>query len=236
MGPTALAAITVIVLVAAFVQGTTGVGFALIVAPTLGFLAPQLLPVCLLILMLPLNTYVAWRERKALDRSGASWITFGRFFGTFGGLAILAALPAGYLNVLIGIATVLAAAVTLVLPSFKPGRQSFVAAGIVTGITETATGIGGPPLALVYQHRKGSELRSTIAFCFLVGELISLAVLSIAGRASTSQIGNAVLLLPALVIGAWLSKHVHHRLDGRVLRFCVLIFAIVSGLVLVFRT
>jgi hypothetical protein len=87
--------------------------------------------------MLPLNAYVAWRERSAIDRLGAQWITGGRFIGTFGGL-------------------------------WK--RNSYVVAGIVTGLTETSTGIGGPPLALLYQHQPPPVLRSTIAFCFLIGE------------------------------------------------------------------
>ena len=49
----------------------------------------SLLPVTLLILMLPLNFVVAWRERDAIDRQGTTWITVGRFFGTFLGMAVL---------------------------------------------------------------------------------------------------------------------------------------------------
>ena len=71
-------------LFAAFVQGSTGVGFALIVAPVIGLLKPELLPVCVLVLMLPLNLYVVWRERAAVDRVGASWITGGRIVGSAG--------------------------------------------------------------------------------------------------------------------------------------------------------
>jgi len=230
------ALIAAAVMLAAFVQGTTGVGFALIVAPILAFLAPELLPVCLLVLMIPLNVYVAWREWPALDRSGAGWITFGRFLGTFGGLWVLTALSASHLSILIGVATILAAVATLVAPSFTPGRQAYVAAGIITGVTETATGIGGPPLALVYQHQAAAILRSTIAFCFLVGELISLTFLGIAGRASASQFAAALLLVPTLVVGAMLSRLVHHRVGGRLLRSFVLLFAMVSGAVLLFRT
>lgn len=232
---TAFALIAVAVIVAAFVQGTTGVGFALIVAPVLALLAPALLPVCLLVLMLPLNVYVGWRERAALDRTGASWITLGRVVGTFGGLWVLSAFSASALAIFIGAATILAATITVFMPSFEPGRQAFVAAGLVTGVTETATGIGGPPLALVYQHRAAPILRSTIAFCFLVGELVSLAFLAAAGRASLFQVAMAALLLPALAIGAWLSRHAHHRLDGRVLRGFVLVFAVASGAVLIAR-
>ena len=109
MTPAAYTLLAVVVAAAAFIQGTTGVGFALIVAPVLGFLAPQALPACLLALMLPLNAYVAWRERAALDRTGAAWITAGRCVGTFGGLWVLAVLAPSRLDLVIGGVTVLAA-------------------------------------------------------------------------------------------------------------------------------
>ena len=117
------AAVATVVMVAGFVQGTTGVGFALIVAPILALLAPDLVPVSLLVLMLPLNVYVAWREWGALDRSGATWITAGRFLGTFGGLWLLTALRSSLLNSLIGAITILVAIATLVAPSFTPDRR-----------------------------------------------------------------------------------------------------------------
>jgi uncharacterized protein len=79
------AVMSALVLLAAFVQGSIGFGFGLIFAPMLGLLAPGLLPVCLL-LMLPLNFMVAWRERKALDVRSSLWIPAGRVVGTLGGL------------------------------------------------------------------------------------------------------------------------------------------------------
>jgi uncharacterized membrane protein YfcA len=197
--------------------------------------APDLVPVCLLVLMLPLNVYVAWRERAALDRQGASWITGGRLIGTFGGLWLLVVLTARQLDVFIGVATIAAAIVSFVMPSFEPGRRSFAVAGVVTGITETATGIGGPPLALVYQHKPPAVLRSTVALCFLVGELISLGALTIAGRTTWAQLATATLLCPALAVGASASRHAHRRVDGRALRAFVLVFAVVSGAVLALR-
>jgi len=223
------------VLVAAFVQGATGVGFALIAAPVIGLVRPELLPVCVLVLMLPLNLYVAWRERGAIDGTGARWITGGRVAGTAGGLWVLAALSAGQLSLFVGASTVAAALVTLLMPAFSPGRGAFVGAGLVTGITETATGIGGPPLALVYQHQPAPTMRSTIALCFLLGELVSLAVLLATGRVGLSQLQAAALLLPALVVGAVLSRLVHRRVNGRLLRIFVQVFAIVSGLVLLVK-
>lgn len=225
----------VAVAAAALVQGSIGVGFALITAPVMALVAPQLLPVTLLALMLPLNAYVAWRERGALDLASAGWITAGRIVGTFGGLWLLVVLSAHHLAVLVGVATIAASAATLAAPSFRASRPTYVAAGLVTGISETATGIGGPPLALVYQHHPAPALRSTIAFCFLVGEIVSLVFLAAAGKAQAPEFMGALLLLPALVAGALMSRAVHRRVGGRLLRTLVLAFAIVSGTLLLLR-
>ncbi|MGO3869080.1 MAG: sulfite exporter TauE/SafE family protein [Alcaligenes sp.] len=218
------------VLAGAFIQGASGMGFALIVVPVLALVHPEAIPGALLFLMLPLNAYVAWRERGAIDRTGAGWITVGRFAGTFAGLGILLVLSTYWLNQFVGISTLLAVLASVLAPSFTPGKKAFIATGLVTGITETATGIGGPPLALVYQHAPVATLRSTVALCFLVGEVISLIVLGLSGALAWSHLSYAVLCLPALLLGMGLSSLVHHRLDQRRLRIGVLVFATVSGL------
>lgn len=228
-----VATVALTVLVAGFAQGTTGLGFAMICAPIVGMAAPDLLPVFLLVLMIPLNIYIATRERHALDRGGTGWITAGRVVGTFGGLAVLATMPVGALHYLIGGATVLAALVTLRAPAFAPGSKAFVGAGAVTGVMETATGIGGPPLALVLQHRPAPVLRSTVATCFVIGEIVSLAVLFATGEAHLAQLTTALWFAPALAAGALLSRWVHHRVDGARMRAIVLVFAIASGLLLI---
>jgi uncharacterized membrane protein YfcA len=221
-----------VTLVAAFVQGVSGLGFALVVAPVAGLLEPALLPVALLVLMLPLNAYVAWRERHHLDLRGAGWITVARVAATPAGIALLAVLPERYLGVLIGASTILAALVSLRAPAFRPSPPAYAAAGIITGLSETATGIGGPPLALVYQHRPAPELRATIALCFLVGEVVSLAGLALSGRMTGPGLAASGWLLPAVLVGMALSSLVHHRVGGQGLRVGVLGFALVSGVVL----
>jgi uncharacterized membrane protein YfcA len=223
------------VLIAAFVQGSTGLGFALISGPVVGMVEPRLLPVFLLVQMIPLNGYVAWRERHALDGAGTTWISMGRFVGTFGGLGVLFLVTEQQLSLLIGVSTVLAVLMTLLAPSFEPGRGAFLTAGLVTGVTETSTGVGGPPLALVYQHRPAPVLRSSVAACFLIGEVISVVILAVSGSISPDQLRTAFLLLPAVLVGALLSRLVHHRLDGRMMRYLVLGFALVSGAVVTFR-
>lgn len=223
------------VLAASFVQGASGMGFALMVAPVLTLLAPDLLPVCVLILMLPLNAYVAWRERHALNKRGAAWISAGRLVGTFGGLAVLALLSAQALAIFVGASTIAAAVVTWFIPAFAPGVVAFVVAGLITGVTETSTGIGGPPMALTLQHRPPAEMRATMALCFLVGEVISLVFLLFMGKVQMLHLTAAAQLLPALGVGAVASRFVHTRINAKVMRYFVQAFAIVSGLVLLVK-
>lgn len=235
MSLTALTIIGVAVFVAAFVQGTIGVGFALIVAPVVSLMEPAQLPVLVLVLMIPLNLYVLWREHSALDWQGTGWITAGRVVGTFGGLAVLTLLLQWQLDLFVGVATVGAALATLATPVFRLRPATFVSAGLLTGLTETATGIGGPPLALLYQHQSGPVLRATIAACFLIGQLLSLMALLAVGRAAFDQVALATLLVPALAAGGLLSQLSHRAADGRWMRRLVLVFALASGALLVAR-
>ena len=231
----AFGALLAIVFIGAFVQGSTGMGFALITVPVFAIVEPSLIPVVVLFLMLPLNAYVMVRERHAIHWFGAKWITLGRFLGTFAGLWILTVISGRPLELFIGISTVAAALLALAAPEFTAGKHTFNLVGLVTGITETSTGIGGPPLALVYQHASGPTLRATVALCFLVGEIISLVVLGISGVIDQEMLRQTATLMLPLLLGAWLSRFVHHRLDGPIVRILVLAFSIVSGLVVVIR-
>lgn len=224
-----------VVAIAAFIQGSSGLGFGLIVTPVIGIVQASLLPVTTLVLMIALNAYIAFRDRGHIDRRGAAWITAGRLPATLGGLFLLATVPAAHLNVLIGAATVVASLASFAVPSFTPGPAALLGSGVVVGIVETATGVGGPPYALVYQHRPPHVLRSTVALCFLVGEVVSIALLQATGRVGAGQVEAALFLMPALALGATASHFVHHRISGPKVRLGVLAFALLSGIALLVK-
>ena len=187
----------------------------------------------LLVLMIPLNCYIAVRERSHIHWHGVKWISVGRFAGTFFGLWILVIVNLHQLALLIGWSTLVAAVIALLAPKFTPNKPVLALVGLITGVTETSTGVGGPPYALAYQHSPGPELRSTVAVCFLVGEVISLIVLAISGQVTGPTMVFTAAMLPFLVVGSFLSRYVHHRLDGSLLRYIVLGFAIVSGAIVI---
>lgn len=233
--PTAFLLIGLAVFISAFAQGCSGMGFAMLSAPIVTLFAPGLIPVLLLVLMIPLNAYIGWRERAAIDWRGVKLISVGRFLGTFLGLWILLVINLYQLSLLIGWSTLIAAVVAMLSPSFDLGRTGLGLVGLITGVTETSTGVGGPPLALAYQHKSGAILRSTVALCFLVGEVISLIVLMIGGKVGSDTLLVSVQMLPFLVLGSYASKFVHHRLDGPLLRYLVLGFSSISGIVVILQ-
>ncbi|HET8598134.1 MAG TPA: sulfite exporter TauE/SafE family protein [Castellaniella sp.] len=235
MTTTAFFLIGLTVFVSAFAQGASGMGFAMLAAPVVSLFAPTLIPVMLLVLMIPLNAYIGWRERPAIDWRGVKLISIGRFLGTFVGLWILFVVNLHQLTLLIGWSTLIAAIVALLSPSFNMNRAGLGLVGLITGITETSTGVGGPPLALAYQHKRGPVLRSTVALCFLVGEVISLVVLAIGGKIDARTLTMSAQMLPFLALGSYASKFVHHRLDGPLLRYIVLGFSSLSGIVVILQ-
>lgn len=220
------------VFISAFAQGATGMGFAMLSAPVISLLAPALIPVMLLVLMIPLNAYVAWRERIAIDWRGVKLISVGRFAGTFLGLWILLIVDLHQLVLLIGWSTLIAVVAAWLSPAFDMNRTGLAAVGLITGVTETSTGVGGPPLALAYQHKSGPTLRSTLALCFLIGELISLAVLAAGGQVDRDTLWISAQMLPFLAAGSFASKFMHHRVDGPLLRCTVLGLSGLSAIVL----
>ena len=104
---------------------------------------------------------------------------------------------------------------SLVVPAT---RTSLVAAGVVSGVTGTATSIGGPPMLILLQHRSPHQIRSTLGVYFIGGAAMSLLGLGVAGALERSTFVLAMLLVPCLVVGFALSRVLARRLPRHQVR------------------
>jgi len=98
------------------------------------------------------------------------------------------------------------------------------------------TSIGGPPIALLYQHHDPAQIRSTLAVYFLAGAAFSLVGLGISGQLEASTFWLAVALLPCLVAGFGLSRALHRVVPRHQLRTGVLLVCALSSTVLLVRS
>jgi uncharacterized protein len=217
----------------ALVQGSIGFGLSLVSVPVIGLMQPTALPATILLLSLPMTIWMALRERSSIHVAGFLQITFGRIFGTAGGLWILVVVPVAQLSVVIGAAVVLAVVLSVLNPAFEAGDRSRLVAGLFSGLMGTVAAVGGPALGLAYQKRPGPELRSTLALSFVVGAIMSLLALGLAGRVEGWHALFALALLPGLVLGLVTASRLRGLLDARWLRPLVLGFAAISGIAVV---
>jgi uncharacterized membrane protein YfcA len=228
-----IALATAAVAVGACVQGVVGFGLGLIAAPLLALLDPDLVPGPLLFVGVPLTVLVALRERAALDFHGIRWAIAGRVPGTIAGSVAVALLPDGPLVVLLGFVVLLAVVLSVGGWSVRPTTGTLVSAGLASGFMGTATSIGGPPMAMVYQRVTGPQLRATLAAYFVFGASFSLLTLAVAGEFGAHELELGLTLLPGVLAGFALSWLAAHVLDRGYTRVAVLGCSAASALVLI---
>jgi uncharacterized protein len=212
-----------------------GFGAALVVVPVLGLVAPEALPATVIIWAMPLVVAMAVHERHGVDWSGVGWMTLGRLPGVVVGAWVVSAVAADTLSVLAGCAVLLAVVTSLIATTVRVTRTTKTAAGFASGVMGTSTSIGGPPLALLYQHHQGVVLRSTLAMTFVLGIVLTLIGLAVAGAIEGWHVVLALALLPGQVAGLAISRSVTRHLDERWLRHIVLLFVSVTAAVAIGR-
>jgi uncharacterized membrane protein YfcA len=230
---TLVAVLAVAVAVGAVIQGSIGFGYALVAVPAMVLLLPWAVPVTPLFLALPMTLFMSVREWRSIDLSGFALITAGRLLGTVVGVVLLVLAPKGYLSIVTGLLILTVALGSFLKPTFEMNKRTRLAGGVSSGVVGTVAALGGTPLALVYQDRSGAELRSTLAISFVVGIVMSLVGLGLAGKVEGRHVVLALELLPGLLVGMWASEWVAKRLDERWLRPTVLMFAAVAGVVII---
>ncbi len=231
-----LVAIALALLLGATVQSVVGLGLGLVAAPVTALVAPQLMPGLLisLAMVLPCLTLVA--EHHDIDWRGLAWSLPSRVLGTVVGVWTVAHFSDRALGVAVG--TMVLAAVLLSWRAFAvpvtPG--TLTTAGFISGVTGTATSIGGPPFALLYQHRPPAQIRSTLAVYFIIGAGLSVTGLVASGELTADEARLAVLFAPLLGLGALLGAPVRRRVSPAVIRPAVLVVCALSALLLLVRS
>ncbi len=231
----AFAFVLVMVTLGALIQGSIGFGLGFAAAPAITLIHPEAVPATLLILTLPMVVIIALRERSSINIRGFLLITTGRIPGTLVGVLILVVVPANLFAVVLGLLILTGVTMSVIGTRFELRDRNQLVAGLASGITGTAAGIGGPPVALVYQDRPGAELRSTLSLAFVVGVIMSLVALTIAGKVQEWHALFAFALLPGLLLGLLASSFAAPFLDKRWLRPGVLTFAAVSAVFVIVK-
>ena len=216
------------------IQGSVGFGLGVFGAPLLALIDARLVPGPILLDALLLTILVAVREWRWIRFSDLGWALPGRLVGTALAVLLMRAVPAERFQVALGLLILAAVAISAWGPRLPLNRRTLTVAGILAGVLSTFTSIGGPPMALLYQHEEGPRVRGTLSAFFTIGVIFSMGGLRVAGRFGWTEVRLAAYLLPAVVLGFLLSHWSARWLDRGHTRALVLsTSAVAATLVLV---
>lgn len=235
MSVTAYSVIAVAVLVASCLQASIGFGMGMLAAPVVALVDPSLIPGTLIMLASLVTLMVVIRERTAIDVSGTGWALTGRVPGTIAGALLLAAIPERALAVMIAAVVLGGVAVTSLGWMPAPRRRNLMLAGATSGVLGTATSIGGPPMALVWQRSSGAELRGTMSGFFLIGSVLSIVMLAITGSIGADTFRWFILLIPASLLGYVLSRWANKLLNPQRQRWTAITVSAAGATVLILQ-
>ncbi len=187
--------------IASAIQGSIGFGANVFAVPVLALLDPSLVPGPVLLAGFGINLLMLARDRRSASLRPVSSAIIGRVLGPVGRVVALGLLSQQGLSVLVAVTVFAIVGVSLVSLVPERSTRNLVIAGTISGFSASTAGIGGPPVALMFQDAKGPEVRGSLGAFFVVGNIISLTGLAIAGRFGLEEIRVGLSLAPAALLG-----------------------------------
>ncbi len=187
------------------IQAWIGLGFGLLSAPLLYLISPDYVPGPILLLGFILSALVIIKNRQEMNWTRTLPATLARIPGSWCGAVLLALLPQNLLSIVFGTVLLLAIWVTASRIQLKMTPLSLSTAGFFSGLLGTATSVGGPPMAMVYQNSDRITTRNDLSLFFLLSTPISILMLALNGLFDMQTIYLTLPLLPGVLLGYFLA-------------------------------
>lgn len=217
-------------------QGAVGFGANLVAAPLLLLLDDRFVPGPTIVATGVLNLLVIRREGASRVDPTVRTAIAGQVVGTLGAGAVLAVIADRPLSLLFAGLVLVAVGLSAAGWQLSKTRPILAGVGALSGFMGTVSGIGGPPIALVYQRSDGPTLRGTLARFFTVGNVVAIPTLIVAGHLGRDELVPIAVLVPGALAGyaasGWLAGH----LDKRTARPIILVLSAAAAVAVLIRT
>jgi uncharacterized membrane protein YfcA len=232
----AVALVGLVVTLGAYVQAVVGLGLGLLGAPVVALVDPSLVTVLTLWLALLISGLNLLGEHEHVDWRATAWSLPARVPGTVVGAWLVAVFTEQQIGVVLAVMVLVAVALSVHTLEVPVNPATLATAGFVAGATGTATSIGGPPVALLYQRRDPQVARATMSVFFFVGVILSLIGLAVSGSLDREPSLLALAMAPGVVLGYVVGRATRQLIDGEVFRRAVLVVCAVSAVILLVRS
>lgn len=235
MGATELAAAAVVML-AGFMRGITGFGGAMLMAPPLSIL---LGPVTAVVIALTLEISAALvlfaDALPKINRRTLTYLTIPAVFTVpIGGYLLLTLDPVIARKMIAGVVVVFSLVLLSgIRYSGKPRPATSLALGSIVGVLLGATSVGAPPVILYLLSGPDPQVvtRANLTVFVTAISVVGLAMLAIAGAATTSLAQLAAMLTAPFLLATWLGAKAFNKLSDIAVRRVSLGMMLVMGTV-----
>lgn len=236
-------AITCAVLVVAqIVYVLFGFGSGLIAVGTLALVFPEIKDVVVLLLLvnLPAELFVSWKSRSEIRWKPIARLGVGIAVGIFLGTRVLSTTQPEIILTILGWFLIAVGLVFVKLPPggrITPPAAAAPPTGLLSGLLTGMFGTGGPPL-IVWYHLTATDkgtFRTNLMTIFLLMTIVRVPVYVANGLVTGPRLWSSLVVLPAVLIGAWLGHRLHLQISERTFRRMVSLLLAVLGLVLLVR-
>jgi uncharacterized protein len=220
---------------AALSQALTGFGFALVLVPLLNLLLDAKMVVIISIsLGLVSKVPILVQDWRHVEPRRIAPLSVAAIVGSVVGVQLLLNTNANVLKVAIGV-VVVAFAIPMLLDYRRPARREGLATlivGLVSGILNGSTSMGGPPVVLLGVNQAWSKVsfRANLVAFFVISNVSTLAMLSAAGAFTSDVIQLDLILVPAVLVGIVVGGRLFAAIPAERFRKFVVLLVIASGL------
>ena len=240
--PLEFALACVILIIAQVVYVLFGFGSGLIAVGGLALIFPEIKDVVVLLLLvnLPAELFVTWRSRQEIRWRPILGLGTGIAVGIPIGTWLLTTTDPRIMLTVLGWFLIGVGLLFIKLPPggrFTPQPAAAPPTGLISGLLTGMFGTGGPPLIIWYhlEDMGKTAFRANLMTIFLLMAAVRVPSYAAAGLVTGPRLWASLLVMPAVLFGAWLGHRWHVQVSERTFRRLVSLLLVVLGMVLLIR-
>ena len=223
-----------LIILGAITQSAIGIGFG-IPAGILVLLEPSMVPSCIILMGSFLALSNAMLSYKDIIKVDLIYSYTGRIIGSILAMPLIFfTLGTDYYLIIFGVLLLIATYLSAKKWNIVATKKNITIAGTASGLMGTLTGIGGPPMAIVYQNSSAKKVVATLNMFFGFGALFSVLLFVYYDLINLPEVMKSIYLAPGLVIGTYIGRRkIIREFVNRNLKNLIITICFVSAVVII---
>jgi uncharacterized membrane protein YfcA len=233
-------AVSVIIFIASIVRGFTGFGLALVAVPLIQFIMPVSdTAVFIAIINLIFSILYYRRSRGIVAGQPLGRMALWTGIGVAGGTLVLKYINPAFIQLTWGVLIILIVTALVRGVSFRniSDKSAMTMSGLFGGLLAGATGITGPPVAIILSALKTprEKFNAIISIFILFAVAYALIFYLISGLVSSGTVILSLCAVPALLAGLWTGDFLVARISQKTFTNIVYVVLVIMGFITLFK-